>query len=368
VLDSLHRRPRSRGVAPLLATLTGGRVAGRPPATAATAADRPDPEAPSDVLDALHEYVPPTYEPQLGVVTRTLLERLELGDHDLILAAADDERRAYYAAAGADERPFLILHYAAFWDVEPVLSRIGLPRLVPPDDVHAMARGPLAAGGGLWFADLIVDAAARTGVPIAPGQRVLDFGCSSGRVLAALAAWRHDVEWTGCDPNAAAVAWADAHLPHVTAFESPQEPPLAIGAASLDLVYALSVWSHFGETQAVAWLEEMRRVIRPGGALVITTQGVASVAYYLRHANVTDRYARSAGYALLSRGHAYFEAFGEDGDWGVRHPEWGMGFMSADWLASQTSVHWSLKLLEPARIDTNQDLVVLVRNERGDAP
>lgn len=363
MLNSLHRRRRSRRFAPVLAAITGGRVAGMPPGPGGAPATRP-----SDIVDALRAYVPPGYAQEPGLITRALIDRLEDGDRELVLAAADEEWRAYYDAAGETERQHLLLHYAAHWDVEPVLSHVGLPRLVPPDEIHAMARGPLAAGGGLWFADLVAGAAEWTGVPIAAGQRVLDFGCSSGRVLSALSAWRHDVEWMGCDPNAAAAAWADAHLPHVMAFASPQEPPLDLEAGSLDLVYAISVWSHFGESQAVAWLEEMRRVVRPGGALVITTQGVASVAHYLRQASVTEDYARAAASALLADGHAYFPAFGEDGDWGVKHPEWGMGFMTADWLASRATPGWSLALLEPARIDANQDLVVLVRRgKRGAA-
>ena len=362
MLNSLHRRPRSRRFAPALAAVTGGRVAGMPPVPGAAPAAEP-----SDIVAALRAHVPSGYAHEAGLITRALIDRLEDGDRELVLAAADEEWRAYFHAAGETEKQHLVFHYAAHWDVEPVLSRVGLPRLVPPDEIHAMARGPLAAGGGLWFADVVADAADRTGVPIAAGQRVLDFGCSSGRVLSALSAWRHDVEWMGCDPNAAAAAWADAHLPHVTAFASPQEPPLDLETASLDLVYAISVWSHFGESQAVAWLEEMRRVVRPGGALIITTQGVASVAHYLRQASVTEDYARAATSALLSDGHAYFPAFGEDGDWGVKHPEWGMGFMTADWLASRATPGWSLALLEPARIDANQDLAVLVRSGEREA-
>lgn len=322
---------------------------------------------PSDIVDALRAYVPSGYAHEAGLITRALIDRLEDGDRELVLAAADEEWRAYFDAAGEAERQHLVFHYAAHWDVGPVLSRVGLARLVPPDEIHAMARGPLAAGGGLWFADVVADAAKRTGVPISAGQRVLDFGCSSGRVLSALSAWRQDVEWMGCDPNAAAAAWADAHLPHVKAFASPQEPPLDLETGSLDLVFAISVWSHFGESQAVAWLEEMRRVVRLGGALVITTQGVASVAHYLRQGSVTEDYACVATSALLADGHAYFPAFGEDGDWGVKHPEWGMGFMTADWLASRATPGWSLALLEPARIDANQDLVVLVRRGEPEA-
>lgn len=357
MFDSLHRRPRSRGLAPRLASFTRGVIAG----------DARDPRDPylefagSDLLAALDAYEPPPYPDPLGQVTRAIIDRLTGDDTEAILAAADAPARAYYDAAIASERPFLLLHYAVHFGVEPAVSRTRLPRAQPPVEVHAMARGLRAAAGGLWFADLVVDAATRAGAPLRAGARVLDFGCSSGRVLGPLAAWRPDVEWLGCDPNAAAAAWTNANLPGVRAFLSPQEPPVELDAASLDLVYAVSVWSHFGETQAIRWLAEMGRLLRPGGALVMTTQGLPSVAHYWRLGSIDPGYAWAATQQLLVHGHAYFQNFGEEGDWGVKHPEWGMAYLSADWLGQRLDSTWSLALLEPARLDTNQDLVVLVR-------
>ena len=46
-------------------------------------------------------------------------------------------------------------------------------------------------------------------------ERGLDFGCSSGRVVRALAAAWPEAEWHGCDPNADAIAWAREHLPGI---------------------------------------------------------------------------------------------------------------------------------------------------------
>jgi SAM-dependent methyltransferase len=352
MLDSLHRRPRGKELARILASLTGGAVAGGDPP--------PPPTRPCDVLAALRAYVPPGYPEKLGPVTRALLDRLEEDDEQAILAAADAEWRAYYAEADA-EKPHLVLHYAAHWGVEPALERTGLVGAQPPEDVHAMARGPRAAAGGTWFADLVADAAERAGVPMDEPARVLDFGCSSGRVLRVLAAWRPGVDWVGCDPNAPAVAWADANIPGVTAFASPQEPPLALDDASFDLVYAISIWSHFGPTQAERWLDEMRRILKPGGALVFTTQGFPTLAHFLRRQEVTEEYACARATELLRDGHAYAVAFGEEGDWGVKHPEWGLAYMSAEWLAARTLPAWWLRLYEPARVDWSQDLVVLVK-------
>ena len=318
-------------------------------------------EPPSDLVTALLDYVPPAYPVDVRPVTDALLDRLSDDDPAAILAAAEPEWQGYYESAHEAERPHLLLQYAAHWDVSPVLSRTGLSSAQPPEDVHAMARGPRAAAGATWFADLVVDAAERAGAGVLPAARVLDFGCSSGRVLRVLAAWRDDIEWIGCDPNGPATSWADEHIPGLTAFESPQEPPLPLDAGSIDLVYAISVWSHFGESQALRWLEEMHRIVKPGGALIFTTQGFPSLAFYLSRKLVTDDQARSGARALVSHGHLYSEAFGEDGDWGVKHPEWGMAYMSADWLAARTSGSWSLQLLERARVDANQDLVALIR-------
>jgi methylase of polypeptide subunit release factors len=81
-----------------------------------------------------------------------------------------------------------------------------------------MARGPIAAAGGLYEADLVFDALASIGVEIAEIGCALDFGCSSGRVVRVLQAAYPDTRWHGCDPNAPAVAWASENLPAVELF------------------------------------------------------------------------------------------------------------------------------------------------------
>ena len=56
---------------------------------------------------------------------------------------------------------------------------------------------------------------------------------------------------------------------------------MALDDGSLDAVFAISVWSRFGPRPAARWLAEMHRLVRPGGLLIITTQGIASLAHYL---------------------------------------------------------------------------------------
>ena len=351
MLDSLHRRPRGRLLAPVLSGLTGGRV---PAAEAAPAPDRA-------LIRALRERPVPHYEPRLGEPSRALLGRLDEADAEAVKARLEPELAGFWELTDPVTREHLKLILGVHYGVGSVIEKTGLRPDTPPEDVHAMGRGPLAAGGDPWIADLFADALERSGRPVAGGQRILDFGCSSGRHLRVLHAWRPDVAWLGRDPNRAAIAWAAEHLPGIDFAVSPQEPPLELPDGSLDAVLAVSVWSHFGAGAAERWLAEMHRLLRPGGALVLTIQGPGSIAHYLREGAIDEAGASAAAEALLASGHHLVQSFGPDGDWGVASPEWGMAYLTLEWLLARATPAWSLALHEPARIDFNQDLVVLTR-------
>ena len=114
-------------------------------------------------------------------------------------------------------------------------------------------------------------------------MRGLDFGCSSGRVVRVLAAAYPDVSWSGCDPIESSIVWARENLPGIEFEVSPVEPPLPYEDASFDFVFAISIWSHFSAGAALRWWDEMHRMLRPGGHLVLTTHGYQTIAHYRRH-------------------------------------------------------------------------------------
>ena len=94
-------------------------------------------------------------------VTNLLYERLDERDvlavQDRILAE-DHPRTVYESAQTPAVRRYVLLTYGVWFELPAVLEKTGLSAEQPPDDIHAMARGPLAAAGGLYEADLIVDA------------------------------------------------------------------------------------------------------------------------------------------------------------------------------------------------------------------
>jgi SAM-dependent methyltransferase len=190
---------------------------------------------------------------------------------------------------------------------------------------------------------------------------VLDFGCSSGRVVRVLAAGYPDTRWLGCDPNAEAIAWASEHLPAVDFFVSEDSPPLPLAEGSLDLVYAISIWSHFEPTLGLRWFEEMHRILRPGGHLVVTTHGLTSLEYYAVRYMRPPQQLDEIVVELYRKGWWYAAEFGEKGDWGVAHPNWGTAFISPEWLLTHLCPRWRVLEFAPGRNQSNQDVYVLQR-------
>ncbi|HWH12709.1 MAG TPA: class I SAM-dependent methyltransferase [Solirubrobacteraceae bacterium] len=259
------------------------------------------------------------------------------------------------------ERRCMLLAFGIWLAVPGLLEGTGLLSAQPPYEVHAMARGPLSAAGGLYEADMIASALASAGVDLSDVAGGLDFGCSSGRVVRVLAAAYPQTDWHGCDPNAEAIAWATHALPAIDFFRSGEHPPLPLADASLDLVFAISIWSHFEPALGLRWFDEMHRLIAPGGHLVFTTHGLASVEHYAaRDLRTADQSAEIAA-ALYSRGSWYAPEFGADGDWGVVNPSWGTAFLSPEWVLTNLLPNWRVLEFAPGRNQCNQDVYVLRR-------
>jgi SAM-dependent methyltransferase len=321
----------------------------------------PEPGAPARFA---RELEPVRAGEQDQLVSRVLRERLSPEDvREVELAIARDEQlQAYYSgAADSRHRTFLLLSFGVWLQVPAVLAKTGLGAEQPPEEVHAMARGPLAAAGGLYEADMLAGALASIGVAIDDAGEALDFGCSSGRLVRVLAAAHPEVRWHGCDPNGPAVEWARRAYPHIHIFQSENQPPLPLGEGSLGLICAISIWSHFAPALGLRWFEEMRRLLTPGGHLVFTTHGLTAVDFYVKNVLRTVPQSDEIVGGLYRRGWWYAQEFGTEGDWGVINPDWGTAFLSPEWLLSQLCPRWRVLQFEPGRNQDNQDVYVLQR-------
>jgi SAM-dependent methyltransferase len=105
------------------------------------------------------------------------------------------------------------------------------------------------------------------------GKRALDFGCGAARVLRHFEPEAHIAELYGCDIDRTSVEWDLANLsPPFRFFHSGLEPPLDLADGSLDLVWAMSVFTHIGDSWS-AWLAELHRVLDAGGIVIASFLG-----------------------------------------------------------------------------------------------
>lgn len=128
--------------------------------------------------------------------------------------------------------------------------------------------------GGRERADAIERAFAQSGFGLDEARRVLDFGCGCGRVIRH---WhdRPDTEWHGSDVNQRLVRWCRDNLAFASFEVNALAPPLQYGDGFFDGIYAISVLTHLDEELQQRWLAELRRILHPNGALLVTTHGDA---------------------------------------------------------------------------------------------
>jgi len=105
-------------------------------------------------------------------------------------------------------------------------------------------------------------------LPRKAGDRILDIGCGTGVLLAALAAANDDLQLQGIDPVPEMLAVARQRLPEGAILKAGWADNLQLPDASVDTVVSSSVFHYIRDP--VAALAEMHRVLVPGGNLVIT--------------------------------------------------------------------------------------------------
>jgi SAM-dependent methyltransferase len=102
---------------------------------------------------------------------------------------------------------------------------------------------------------------------VRPGDRALDLGCGTGGFTALLA--EAGAQVIGADVAQAALTRAQERHPGLDFRLVPIDGPLPFEGCRFDLVWSSEVIEHVADT--ARWLSEVRRVLAPGGRLLLTT-------------------------------------------------------------------------------------------------
>lgn len=174
--------------------------------------------------------------------------------------------------------------------------------------------------------------------------RLFDWGCGPARVVRHLPAiagpgW----EVYGADYNRETIEWCSRHIPEVNFSVNAVTPPLPFDDNFFDALYGISIFTHLSEENHQRWRQELLRVMKPGGILLLTTQGeafrprltAAERKLFDQHQLVVRARVKE-GHRLYSAFHpaAYVQSLFSEGaeivrhlpgevmDWGVEQDTW----------------------------------------------
>lgn len=202
----------------------------------------------------------------------------------------------------------------------------GLP-VPPPELFEGYGPRDRYLSSGRRDFDSMMSIVGRSGFRLAPGMRVLDFGCAAGRLIRHLAAHAASCEIRGVDIKARYMSWCQQNLTPFRFSTSTTFPHLPFEDGYFDLVYSGSVFTHISDL-ADAWFLELRRILKPGGRLYLTVHDDAAVRclrekhpdYFLTR--LLDEYDRRT--PIYSRPYDMFTL--------RRSPQDAMVFYGANWL------------------------------------
>ncbi len=240
---------------------------------------------------------------------------------------------------------------------EEYFAAAALPELPTPDaalmERVSAGREPTAFNrAGLAIAAQML-AAVQAHLPGVALPRLLDWGCGPARATRFMPALWPGLRPVGCDIDAAAIAWCQANVADASFHATAPDPPLPFADGAFDAVVAASVMTHLAWPIQLRWLDEIRRVLAPGGVLVASVHGTlaavplpAAQRAALAARGVLDgtQDARLDGIAPAG----YYRATYQTERHTRRH--WQRGFAIRAWRAGGLG-NW-------------QDLVVLQRTER----
>lgn len=152
--------------------------------------------------------------------------------------------------------------------------------------------------------------------PARSGLRILDWGCGPGRVVRHLPeVFGSRGEYYGCDPNERSIDWCTKALAEIDFRPSGLMPPLDYPVAYFDLLYGISIFTHLSEAAHQAWIEELDRILKPGGLALLTTHG----PIYEKKLTPSERASYQEGVLIVrgkvQEGHRVFTAFQPPGYW-----------------------------------------------------
>lgn len=105
-------------------------------------------------------------------------------------------------------------------------------------------------------------------------KRILDWGCGPGRIIRHLpTVINNDCEYFGTDYNKKSIDWCAKNLPGISFNCNTSAATLPYVDNFFDIIYGISIFTHLSEQMHYDWYNELFRILKPNGIILLTTQG-----------------------------------------------------------------------------------------------
>ena len=183
-------------------------------------------------------------------------------------------------------------------------------------------------------------------------HRILDFGCGCGRALRALSRLLPNSELFGTDIDEEAINWLQTYYSTLGKFfVAPHTPPMPVDEGMFDLVFGISVLTHLPEDMQFQWLEELRRVTKPGGYVLLTTHGE-------KHYQMLDQ----TSVEIMEKKGFFYSDFGFNYGRSISLPDFYQGtFHSPEYIRREWTKYFDVIDFTALGLQNHQDVTLLHR-------
>lgn len=103
--------------------------------------------------------------------------------------------------------------------------------------------------------------------------KLLDFGVGCGRTMRFFFRHIDKFECFGCDVDKKSIEYLSNNIPFIDATVSHNSPPLKYENNFFDIIYCISVFTHFNKKLFELWMKEINRILSNGGIFIFSLHG-----------------------------------------------------------------------------------------------
>lgn len=176
-----------------------------------------------------------------------------------------------------------IVTYKDFWDHQASSAESAISA------VDGSQSEQVVQHTGRWSA-----AQVRAALDIGTSDRVLELGCGIGRIGRELAP--HCAHWTGVDISANMIRHGKdrlAGLDNVSFHQLSRSSLDMLDDDSFDKAYSIAVFCHMDKEDLYLYMQELQRVLRPGGLIFVETWNLAHPVGWRRWAYEPSTWSRA---------------------------------------------------------------------------